>query len=58
METGVDAQDCIAVGDDMSDLPMPESVGARIVVGEGTALAERARISGWPVVPGCETAAA
>ncbi|MGJ3265595.1 MAG: HAD family hydrolase, partial [Salinarimonas sp.] len=55
--TGVDPAVCVAVGDDMSDLPMLEAVGSGIAVGEGTALAAHARARDWPVLPGCEAAA-
>ncbi|GGK30746.1 HAD family hydrolase [Salinarimonas ramus] len=53
-EVGGDAGACVAVGDDVSDLAMLDSVGAQVAVGEGGALAEVAHARGWPVIPGVE----
>lgn len=41
---------CFAYGDDISDLPMLESVGQPTVVSGGRELEERARALGWRVI--------
>ncbi len=45
------AEDCMAYGDDISDLPMLEAVGLPNAVGVGTPLAELAIARGWSVIP-------
>jgi HAD superfamily hydrolase (TIGR01490 family) len=47
---GVDATDCFAYGDDISDLPMLELVGNPRVVSGGRYLEDHARERGWQVI--------
>lgn len=42
--------DCYAYGDDLSDIPMLESVGHPVCVGKSTALAKYAINQHWPVI--------
>lgn len=44
---GGDARACFAYGDDISDLPMLESVGTQVVVGAAGPLVDIARTRGW-----------
>lgn len=46
----VDLKQCLAFGDDMSDLPMLELVGNPVVVGMNTLLAERGEYMGWRIL--------
>lgn len=45
-----DLKQCLAFGDDMSDLPMLELVGNPVVVGTHTLLAERGEHMGWRIL--------
>jgi len=42
--------DCYAYGDDLSDIPMLESVGHPVCVGKSTELAMHAKEKRWPVI--------
>lgn len=44
---------CFAYGDDVSDMPMLESVGQPTVVSGGRELEQRARTQGWRVISPC-----
>ena len=45
-----DSNDCFAYGDDISDVPMLESVGHPIAVDGGRRLTEYAKTMGWPII--------
>jgi HAD superfamily hydrolase (TIGR01490 family) len=49
---GACVSQCWAVGDDLSDLPMLETVGRSVAVGTGTSLSRIARERGWLVLEG------
>ncbi len=49
---GACVSQCWAVGDDLSDLPMLETVGRSVAVGTGTPLSRIARERGWLVLEG------
>lgn len=46
----ISAADCYAYGDDLSDIPMLESVGYPVCVGKNTELARHATNQCWPVI--------
>lgn len=46
----ISPSDCYAYGDDLSDIPMLESVGHPVCVGKYTALARHAINQRWPVI--------
>lgn len=46
----ISAADCYAYGDDLSDIPMLESVGHPVCVGKYTALGSYAVSQRWPVI--------
>ncbi|WP_337014059.1 HAD family hydrolase [Pantoea sp. AS142] len=46
----ISPNDCYAYGDDLSDIPMLESVGYPVCVGKSTALARHAKEKCWPVI--------
>ncbi|WP_319018376.1 HAD family hydrolase [Microbispora sitophila] len=50
-ERGLNAQDCFAYGDHVSDLEMLLVVGNPVVVGADPVLREHARSRDWPVLP-------
>src|SRR5207245_774578 len=47
----LDAAHCHAYGDDLSDLPMLQTVGHPVAIGRDSRLAAHARAAGWPVLP-------
>lgn len=49
-KNGVSPVICLAVGDDLSDLPMLEVVGEQVVVGFNTPLARHAEGQSWRVI--------
>jgi HAD superfamily hydrolase (TIGR01490 family) len=48
---GAEARDCFAYGDDVSDAPMLEAVGAAVAVGASPALIALAQQRGWARLP-------
>jgi HAD superfamily hydrolase (TIGR01490 family) len=46
----IDARDCYAYGDHISDLPLLEQVGHPVAVGGDPALVRHARLLGWPCI--------
>lgn len=49
-QKNISAADCYAYGDDLSDIPMLESVGHPVCAGKYTALARHAINQRWPVI--------